>query len=144
MLALFASSSSASAASSSSSSSSLIVTKYINRADYPKKFNYAVWKLNLFLCSDVKLPITDKYHVKCIECNWTNDLGGTNPLANHAESKHRDLPRVVEWLDARRALVLAKREQKEESDTKLIQVSVICLLVMIILVMIVHAGLHRK
>ena len=130
MLALFASSSSASAASSSSSSSSLIVTKYINRAEYPKKFNSAVWKLNLFLCSDVKLPSTDKYHVKCIECNWTNDLGGTNPLANHAESKHRDLPRVVEWLDARTALAIAKREQKEENDTKLIQVSVIWLLVM--------------
>ena len=66
--------------------------KYINRGDYPNKFDYAVWKLGLFLCSDVKLPSTSKYHVKCIECTWTNNLGGTNALANHAESKHRDIP----------------------------------------------------
>ena len=107
---------------SSSSSSSLLAIKYINRGDYPEKFDYAVWKLGLFLCSDVKLPSTGKYHVKCIECNWTNNFGGTNALANHAESKHRDLPRVAEWLAAKKALADEKREQKEDRDTKLIQV----------------------
>ena len=113
--------------SSSSSSSSLIAIKYINRGDYPQKFDSAVWKLNMFICSDIKLPSTGKYHVKCIECNCTNDLGGTNPLANHAESKHRDLPRVAEWLAAKKALAAAKRDQKEYSDTKLIQVCFSCL-----------------
>ena len=114
------SSSSSSSSASSSSSSSLIAIKYINRGDYPEKFDYAVWKLDLFLCSDIKLPSTGKYHVKCIECNWTNDFGGTNPLANHAEAKHRDLHRVAEWIAAKKALAAEKREQKEDSDTKLI------------------------
>ena len=62
---------------SSSSSSSLLAIKYINRGDYPEKFDYAVWKLGLFLCSEVKLPSTGKYF---IECNWTNNVGGTTHL----------------------------------------------------------------
>ena len=94
------------------SSSSLLTINYINRGDYPEKFDSSVWKLNLFLCSDVKLPSTGKYRVKCIECNWTNDLDGTNPLTHHAESKHRDMPRVAEWIAANKALAAAKREQK--------------------------------
>ena len=94
----------------------------MNRGDYPEKFDSAVWKLGLFLCTEVKLPSTGKYHVKCIECNWTNDLSGTNPLAHHAESKHQDLPYVAEWLAAKRALAEEKRKEKEDSDTKLIQV----------------------
>ena len=113
MIAFFSSSSSSFAASSFSSSSysssSLLAIKYINRGDYPDKFDYAVWKLNMFLCSHIKLPITGKYLVKCIECNWTNDLSGTNALANHAESKHRDLPRVAEWL-AEKMHLLMKNE----------------------------------
>lgn len=108
--------------SPSLSSSSILAIKYINRGNYPKKFDYAVWKLGLFLCSDVKLPSTSKYHVKCIECTWTNNLGGTNALANHAESKHRDIPRVAEWLAAKKILAEAKREQKDDRDSKLIQV----------------------
>ena len=77
---------------------SLRSSTYIDRGDYPKKFDYAVWKLNMFLCSDVKLPSTGKFHVKCIECNCKNDLGCTNPFANHAEAKHRDIPHVAEWI----------------------------------------------
>jgi hypothetical protein len=60
--------------------------------------------------------------VKCIECNWTNNLGGTNALANHAESIHRVVPRVAEWLAAKTGLADAKREQKEDHDAQLIQV----------------------
>ena len=93
----------------------------INDGDYPQKFDSAVWKLGLFLCSDVKLPSTGKYHVKCIECHWVNDFGGTNPLAYHAETKHQDLPRVAKWMAEQRALAAAKCEQKEASDTHLIQ-----------------------
>ena len=100
--------------SSSSASSSSLIAKYINRDHYPDKFDYAVWKLGLFLCSDAKLPSTGKYHVKCIECNWANYFGGTNPLAYHAEAKHRDLPRVAGWIAEKKALAAAKREQKEE------------------------------
>ena len=59
--------------------------------------------------------------MKCIECNWTNDLDGTNPLVYHAESKHRDLPRVAEWIATHKALAAAKREQKEDRNNKLIQ-----------------------
>ena len=103
------------------SSSSMIAINYINRGDYPQKFDYAVWKLGLFLCSDVKLPSTGKYHVKCIECHWVNDFGGTNPLAHHAETKHQDLPRVAKWMAEKRAIAAAKREQKEANDTHLIQ-----------------------
>ena len=93
----------------------MIAINYINRGDYPQKFDYAVWKLGLFLCSDVKLPSTGKYHVKCLECHWVNDFGGTNPLAHHAETKHQDLPRVAKWMAEQRAIAAAKREQKEAS-----------------------------
>ena len=99
--------------SSSASSSSLIAINYINRGDYPHKFDSAIWKLGLFLCSDAKLPSTGKYHVKCIECHWANDFGGTNPLAYHDEAKHRDLPRVAGWIAEKKALSASKRDQKK-------------------------------
>ena len=53
--------------------------KYINHGDYRKKFDYAVWKLNLFVCSDVKLPSTGRYHVKCIECTLDQWFGWHKP-----------------------------------------------------------------
>ena len=48
-------------------------------------------------------------------------FGWHEPLAHHAESKHRDLPRVAEWIATHKALAAAKREQKEYHDRKLIQ-----------------------
>ena len=124
------------------SSSSLIAINYINRGDYPQKFDSAVWKLGLFLCSDVKLPSTGKYHVKCIECHWTNDFGGTNPLAHHAETKHRDLPRVAEWIAAEKGYCGCKARAERRSWHQID--SGVCILCPIFGLCASLAGLCRK